>query len=191
MESAPKGFTVWFTGQSETGKSTLAGLLAKKLKNYGHDVEVLDEKTLFSGSPPPSCWGGQDIERVAVLCRLLNRNHVVAVVVETTATRKNSEAVGTQVKHFIEVCLDGPPESTSRSDATQSSQTVHQTSPAAAHVVVVVTGKDDAQESVYTVLSKLSELNYIIQRHGDTQATAYTRDEEELMKQRLSDLGYL
>ena len=37
-----QGFTVWFTGMSGTGKSTLSGLLAQRLREMGAKVEVLD-----------------------------------------------------------------------------------------------------------------------------------------------------
>ncbi|HLD56503.1 MAG TPA: adenylyl-sulfate kinase, partial [Candidatus Omnitrophota bacterium] len=37
-----KGVTIWFTGLSGSGKSTIARILEKRLKATGHKVEVLD-----------------------------------------------------------------------------------------------------------------------------------------------------
>ena len=36
------GFTIWFTGLSGSGKSTIARILEKKLRLAGRKVEVLD-----------------------------------------------------------------------------------------------------------------------------------------------------
>ena len=40
------GFTIWFTGLSGSGKSTIAHLLETELRNRGHKVEVLDGDTV-------------------------------------------------------------------------------------------------------------------------------------------------
>ena len=37
-----KGFTLWFTGLSGAGKSTISGLLEQRLRASGAKVEVLD-----------------------------------------------------------------------------------------------------------------------------------------------------
>src|SRR5260370_10798610 len=53
MMPPKKGFTVWFTGLPSAGKSTLAELLAGKLHERGHRVEVPDgdagRRHLFQG----------------------------------------------------------------------------------------------------------------------------------------------
>ena len=38
------GFTVWLTGMSGTGKSSLANYIAARLRQVGRNVEVLDEE---------------------------------------------------------------------------------------------------------------------------------------------------
>src|SRR5436190_14654991 len=37
-----KGFTIWFTGMSGAGKSTISALLETRLRSHGARVEVLD-----------------------------------------------------------------------------------------------------------------------------------------------------
>ena len=40
------GFTIWFTGLSAAGKSTLAEALAQRLQARGQRVEILDGDTV-------------------------------------------------------------------------------------------------------------------------------------------------
>ena len=47
-----RGFTVWFTGVPDAGKTTLSRLLAKVLGQKGFDVELLDGNELREGLKP-------------------------------------------------------------------------------------------------------------------------------------------
>jgi len=42
QQPAQKGFTLWFTGLSGAGKSTIAQLVAQELEARGRRVEILD-----------------------------------------------------------------------------------------------------------------------------------------------------
>ena len=42
QQPANKGFTLWFTGLSGAGKSTIARLVAAQLESRGRNVEILD-----------------------------------------------------------------------------------------------------------------------------------------------------
>ena len=49
------------------------------------------------------------------------------------------------------------------------------------------TDEETEEESVHKVITKLEELRYI----APAEATEYSEEEEEKIKQRLADLGYL
>lgn len=108
------GFTVWLTGLSGTGKTTIANLLAAKLRQSGRQVEVLDGDTLRQGLSRDLGFSREDrmlqIERLGFLCELLNRHDVVAIAAAITPFREGRDKVRTKLKNFVEVFLDCPVE---------------------------------------------------------------------------------
>ena len=72
-----KGFTVWFTGLSGAGKSTIAHLLEKKLKEWGRNVKILDGDVIRTNLCQGLGFSKQDrdinIQRIAFVCKLLTK----------------------------------------------------------------------------------------------------------------------
>ena len=79
-----QGFTLWFTGVPDSGKTTLARLLAQALVQKGFDVEILDGNELREGLSPNLGFSREEREdhnrRVGYLARMLNRHGVVSIV---------------------------------------------------------------------------------------------------------------
>jgi len=75
------GFTVWFTGLSCSGKSTLAEMLRDRLVLLGLPVELLDSGKIRRELEADRGFTSKDIEhnlnRISYECQLLNRNGVV------------------------------------------------------------------------------------------------------------------
>ena len=78
-----QGFTVWFTGLSGAGKTTLASRLADVLRGRRYRVEVLDGDVVRTHLSKGLGFGKEDrdtnIRRIGWVCQLLARNGVVAI----------------------------------------------------------------------------------------------------------------
>ena len=76
-----KGCTVWFTGLSSSGKSTIADVLAEKLKGDGCKVERLDGDVIRANLWKELGFSKEDrdenIRRAAYLAGLFTRNGIV------------------------------------------------------------------------------------------------------------------
>lgn len=81
--TAPGG-TLWLTGLSGAGKSTIAHALADRLRAQGRAVEILDGDELRENLSPNLGFSRADrdahVTRVGYLARLLARHGVLAVV---------------------------------------------------------------------------------------------------------------
>src|SRR3989442_4187708 len=80
-----KGFTLWLTGLPRAGKSTIAGLVAGRLRSLGVErIEVLDGDVIREGLCRDLGFSRADrtenIRRISFVSRLLTRNGVAVIV---------------------------------------------------------------------------------------------------------------
>lgn len=114
--SSRKGFTLWLTGLSGAGKTTLAGLLAMELRARGVSVEVLDGDEVRTNLSKGLGFSKEDrdtnIRRIGYVCRLLSRNGVgtvSAAISPYSAVRDEvRRAVEQDGAEFIEVFVKCP-----------------------------------------------------------------------------------
>ncbi|HYU59570.1 MAG TPA: adenylyl-sulfate kinase [Solirubrobacterales bacterium] len=112
-----KGFTLWFTGLSGAGKSTITGLLVAELERRGSKVEVLDGDIVRENLSKGLGFSKQDrdtnIRRIAFVADLLSRNDVPVVTAAISPYREiRAEArqlmdgrfIEAYVKASVEVC---------------------------------------------------------------------------------------
>jgi len=78
-----KGFTLWFTGLSGSGKSALADAVAEDLKSRGMKIERLDGDIVRRSLTKDLGFTEEDrnknIERVTFVAKLLTRNGVAVL----------------------------------------------------------------------------------------------------------------
>ncbi|WP_028812837.1 adenylyl-sulfate kinase [Streptomyces flavidovirens] len=78
------GVTVLLTGLPSAGKTTIAFLLAEKLRDAGHRVEVLDgdvmRKTLSAGLGFDREDRHENLRRIGLMAEVLARNGVIVLV---------------------------------------------------------------------------------------------------------------
>lgn len=97
-----RGFTLWLTGLSGAGKTTVAGKLAPALRARGVSVEILDGDDVRTNLSKGLGFSKEDrdtnIRRIGYVCRLLSRNGVAAI---SAAISPYSE-VRDEVRQLIE-----------------------------------------------------------------------------------------
>src|SRR5947209_2133393 len=81
------GFTLWFTGLSGGGKTTIAHLVGPELDRRGHIVEYLDGDTVRTHLSKGLGFSKEDrdahIERVGWVASRLTRHGAAVIVVDT------------------------------------------------------------------------------------------------------------
>jgi adenylyl-sulfate kinase len=109
-----KGFTVWFTGMSGAGKSTISGLLEQRLRALGAKVEVLDGDVVRTYLSKGLGFSKEDrdenIRRIGFVCELLSRNGVIAIAAAISPYRGVREEVRARIGSFVEVYVQCPVE---------------------------------------------------------------------------------
>ncbi len=109
-----KPFTVWFTGISRSGKTTLASMLCECLSERGIKAESLDSGKLRREFNQELGFTRDAIEknlkRLAYDCQVLNRNGIVAIVGAVSPYKALRDSVREQSDAFIEVYCDATPE---------------------------------------------------------------------------------
>jgi adenylyl-sulfate kinase len=109
-----KGFTVWFTGMSGAGKSTISRLLELKLRQFGARVEVLDGDVVRTHLSKGLGFSKEDrdenVRRIGFVCELLARNGVIAVAAAISPYRDVRDEVRARIPNFVEVFVECPVE---------------------------------------------------------------------------------
>jgi len=111
-----KGFTLWFTGLSGAGKTTLAGFVEQDLRARGLSVEVLDGDEIRTNLSKGLGFSKEDrdtnIRRIGYVCRLLSRNGVAAISAAISPYREVRDEVRRLIEAdgatFIEVYVKCP-----------------------------------------------------------------------------------
>lgn len=171
------GFTVWFTGLPCSGKSTLARMLEKKLKEMGKKVEVLDgdevRQRLSKGLGFSKEDRDENIRRISYVCKLLSRNGVVAISAAISPYREIREEARKENERFVEVYVKCPVDVCIKRDVkgmykkALNGEIKNFTGISDPYEeplnpeVIVETDKESPEESLNKILNKLRSLGYI------------------------------
>jgi adenylylsulfate kinase len=115
------GLTLWFTGLSGAGKSTIAEVVERELRERGHRVEVLDGDVVRTNLSKGLGFSKEDrdtnIRRIAFVADLLSRNGVVAITAAISPYREiRDEAREVHGERFVEIYVKASVEECARRD---------------------------------------------------------------------------
>jgi adenylylsulfate kinase len=106
------GVTVWFTGLSGSGKTTISQVVTQRLKAKGYKLEVLDgdivRLNLSKGLGFSKEDRDENIRRIGFVAHLLTRNGVIVIVSAISPYREIREEVRNRIGNFVEVYANAP-----------------------------------------------------------------------------------
>lgn len=107
-----KGFTLWFTGLSGAGKSTISERVYASLREAGAKVELLDGDIVRTHLSKGLGFSKEDrdtnVRRIGFVCELLSRNGVIAIVAAISPYRQVREELREVIPNFVEVYVHAP-----------------------------------------------------------------------------------
>src|SRR5919107_2017229 len=115
------GFTIWFTGLSGAGKTTISNIVAPALRDRGYKVEVLDGDVVRTNLSKGLGFSKEDrdtnIRLIAFVADLLSRNGVGVITAAISPYREiRREARAMMGDRFIEVFVKASVEACAERD---------------------------------------------------------------------------
>jgi adenylylsulfate kinase len=111
-DQGQQGLTVWFTGLSGAGKTTICKSVNAELLSRGYRVEMLDADVVRQQFWPDLGFSKVDrdenIRRIGFLAQLLTRDGIIALVAAISPYRAARNEVRNKIRRFLEVHVDAP-----------------------------------------------------------------------------------
>jgi adenylylsulfate kinase len=115
-----KGATVWFTGLSGAGKTTICHEVAAQLSEMGIKPELLDGDEVRKHVSKDLAFNREDriknIQRMAFICKILTRNHILVLASFLSPYQEMRDHCRSEIDPFIEVYVKCPLEECIRRD---------------------------------------------------------------------------
>jgi adenylylsulfate kinase len=172
-----RGFTLWFTGLSGSGKTTISEIVEKELRERGHRVEVLDGDVVRTNLSKGLGFSREDrninILRIGFVAHLLSRNGVATIVSAISPYKEARDQVRRRIIDFVEVFVDCPLEVCAERDVKgfyekafkgeieQFTGVSDPYEPPAAPDLILKTDQEEPHESARKVLEKLEFYGYV------------------------------
>ena len=173
-----RGFTLWFTGLSGAGKTTIAEIVERELRERFGKVEVLDGDIVRTNLSKGLGFSREDrytnILRIVFVAYLLTRNGVGVIVSAISPFKEVRDQVRRNIgEYFIEIFVDAPLEICAERDVKglykkafageieQFTGVSDPYEPPAAPELHIRTNEEEPQESARRVIVKLEELGYL------------------------------
>jgi adenylyl-sulfate kinase len=198
-----KGFTLWFTGLPSSGKSTLARGVEAILLERGMNVEVLDGDEVRENLSKGLGFSKEDrdtnIRRIGFVAKLLSRNETVAITAAISPYKDARDEMRRAIGRFVEVYVKCPIDVLKERDVkglykkALAGEIKHFTGvddPYEAPLrpeILIESDRESVDESVTKIVRTLEVMGLIPRGVGED----YSAQDEETIKRRLKDLGYI
>jgi adenylylsulfate kinase len=173
-----RGFTVWFTGLSGAGKSTIAEMLYHEFQARGMKTEILDGDVVRQNLSKGLGFSKEDrdtnILRIAFVAEMLTRNGVATICCPISPYRETRDQARKMIGAFVEVYVHAtvqeiaahrdPKGLYKKALAGEITNFTGVDDPYEAPLepeLVVDTESETPEESLRHVLDRLAELGYI------------------------------
>ncbi|MGH9767174.1 MAG: adenylyl-sulfate kinase [Blastocatellia bacterium] len=185
-----QGFTLWFTGLSGAGKTTLTNAIAPRLRALGARIEVLDGDEVRTNLSKGLGFSKEDrdanIRRIGYVSRLLSRNGVGVIAAAISPYREIRDEVrgvieadgAVFVEVFVRASLDALIERDvkglyKKAIAGEIKQFTGISDPYEEPLdpeLVVESDRETVEESAAKILARLEELNLIVSARQASEA---------------------
>ncbi len=102
-----KGFTLWFTGLSGAGKTTIGDIILQRLRDGGAKAEILDGDVVRTNLSVGLGFSKEDrdtnVRRIGFVSELLARNGVICIVAAISPYKAIRDEIRAKHENFIEV----------------------------------------------------------------------------------------
>ncbi|MEM9482744.1 MAG: adenylyl-sulfate kinase [Cyanobacteria bacterium P01_F01_bin.116] len=172
-----RGVTIWFTGLSGSGKTTISQAIQAKLRAAGAKLEVLDGDIVRTNLTKGLGFSKEDrdenVRRIGFVSHLLTRNGVIVMVSAISPYRDVRDQVRARIGDFVEVYAQASVEVCESRDVkglykkARSGEIKNFTGVSDPYEeplkpeVVCDTENETLEESANKVMAKLEELGYI------------------------------
>jgi adenylyl-sulfate kinase len=172
------GFTIWLTGLSGSGKTTVTAILERELRSRGLKVEVLDGDVVRTHLTKGLGFSREDrdanVRRVGWVCEILSRNDVIAIAAVISPYRDVRDEIRRRIGRFVEVHMAAPVEVLAERDVkglyrrAMAGEIEHFTgvndpyeAPIEPEVTCHSDGRETPEESASRVIARIEELGYL------------------------------
>jgi adenylylsulfate kinase len=175
-----RGVTLWFTGLSGAGKTTITKALEKELIDRGCEIEILDgdviRENLTKGLGFSKADRDENIRRIGFVANLLTRHGVIVLVSAISPYREIREEVKAKIGDFLEVFVNAPLSvcedrdvkglyKRARAGEIKSFTGIDDPyEPPLNPEIECRTDKEELSESVAKVINKLTEMGYLSEK---------------------------
>jgi len=182
-----RGFTLWFTGLSGSGKTTISELVERELRNRERHVEVLDGDIVRTNLSKGLSFSRDDrninVLRIGFVANLLTRNGVGVIVSAISPYKEARDQVRRRIVDFVEVFVDAPLEVCAERDVKGLYKKAFSGEiegftgvsdpyePPNAPDLTLKTDEESPEESAFKVIEKLEFFGYLWPR--EAQETEY------------------
>ncbi|WP_066382383.1 MULTISPECIES: adenylyl-sulfate kinase [unclassified Anabaena] len=172
-----RGVTIWLTGLSGAGKTTISQYLETELRSHGYKLEVLDGDVVRQNLSKGLTFSKEDrdenIRRIGFVAHLLTRNNVIVLVSAISPYRAVRQEVKAKIGDFIEVYVNAPLEVCEQRDVkglykkARAGEIKNFTGIDDLYEIPLTpdieckTNQESVAESANKILNKLEQLGYI------------------------------